>query len=397
MATIQEVKQKMMELTGDLAIAYGAKQAGIDFIAAYPITPQTIIVEKLSEYLADGLIDAKYVNFESEHSAISAVIGAELVGARGFTATSSQGLALMFEELAVASGMRVPMVMAIAMRALSAPINIHCDHSDLLSVRDQGWVMMIAENAQEAYDQTIMSYKIAEDPSVQLPVMYGIDGFIITHQMENVYTFPDETVSNYLGVRKSIYKLDPDAPMTFGPLALTDSYFEFRRQQHDAMMNAYGVAKDVFRNYGEMSGRSYNPLKKYMTEGADVLIFVAGSTVGTARVAARKLREEGVRAGVCGLTLLRPFPSPEVLETFSDVKAVAVLERMASLGSPTGPHYMDLASVVYPELSVRMYDFIYGLGGRDIDSSMIASAAKTALEDAEQRRPNEVRFIGVRE
>jgi pyruvate ferredoxin oxidoreductase alpha subunit len=397
MATTQETKQKMMELTGDQAIAYGAKQAGIDFIAAYPITPQTIIVEKLSEYLADGMINARYINVESEHSAISAVIGAELAGARGFTATSSQGLALMFEELPVAAGMRQPLVMAVAMRALSAPINIHCDHSDLLSVRDQGWVMMIAENAQEAYDQTIMAFKIGEDPAVQLPVMYGIDGFIITHNMENVYTLPDEMVSSYLGVRKPMYRLDPDNPMTFGPLALYDTYFEFRRQQHDAMMNAYQVTKDVFADYERMSGRKYSPLKNYMVDDADVLIFAAGSTVGTARQAARKLREEGVKAGVSGVTLLRPFPIPEVIETFSNVKAVAVLERMASLGSPAGPHYMDLASAVYPQLDVRMYDFVYGLGGRDIDWEMIARCAKTTLSDAEHKRPNEVRFLGVRE
>jgi pyruvate ferredoxin oxidoreductase alpha subunit len=397
MATLQETKQKMMELTGDHAIAYGAKQAGIDFVAAYPITPQTIIVEKLSEYLADGMMNAKYINMESEHSAISAVIGAELVGARGFTATSSQGLALMFEELPVASGMRMPLVMAVAMRALSAPINIHCDHSDMLSVRDQGWVMMIAENAQEAYDQTIMSFKIAEDPSVQLPAMYGIDGFITTHNMENVYTLPDEMVSEYLGVRKPLYRLDPDNPMTFGPLALYDSYFEFRRQQHDAMLNAYQVTKEVFGSYEQMSGRKYTPLKNYMTDDAEVLIFAAASTVGTARLAARKLREEGVKAGVSGVTLLRPFPVPEVMETFSNVKAVAVLERMVSLGSPAGPHYMDLASTIYPQLDVRLYDFIYGLGGRDIDWPTIAQTAKTALSDAEHRRPNETRFLGVRE
>lgn len=397
MATIQEARQKMMELTGDQAIAYGAKQAGIDFIAAYPITPQTIIVERLSEYLADGMINAKYINVESEHSAISAVIGAELAGARGFTATSSQGLMLMFEELAVASGMRQPLVMAVAMRALSAPINIHCDHSDFLSTRDQGWVMMMAENAQEAYDQTIMAFKIGEDPSVQLPAMYGIDAFIITHNMENVYTLPDEMVSGYLGVRKPIYRLDPDNPMTFGPLALYDSYFEFRRQQHDAMMNAYRVTKDVFADYERMSGRKYSPLKNYMTDDADVIVFAAASTVGTARQAARKLREEGVKAGVSGMTMVRPFPVPEVIETFSNVKAVAVLERMASLGSPAGPHYMDLASAIYPRLDVRMYDFVYGLGGRDIDSGMIARCAKTALSDAEHKRPNEVRFLGVRE
>jgi len=397
MATIQRTKQELMELTGDHAIAYGAKQSGIDFVAAYPITPQTIIVEKLSEYLADGMIDAKYVNVESEHSAISAVIGAALVGARAFTATSSQGLALMFEELPVASGMRVPIVLANVMRALSAPINIHCDHSDILSVRDQGWVMMIAENAQEAYDQTIMSFKIAEDPSVQLPTMYGIDGFIISHSMENVYTLPDEVVSEYLGVRRSLYKLDVDNPMTFGPLALFDVYFEFRRQQHDAMMNAYEVAKEVFGSFEQVSGRKYSPLKNYMTDDAEVLIFAAGSTVGTARLAARKLREEGIKAGVSGVTLLRPFPVPEVMETLSGVKAVAVLERMLSLGSPAGPHYMDLASAVYPQLDVRMYDFVYGLGGRDIDADMIGRAAKTALADAQNKRPNEVRFLGVRE
>ncbi|MBO3767726.1 MAG: pyruvate ferredoxin oxidoreductase, partial [Candidatus Brockarchaeota archaeon] len=277
MTTVAATK-KFIEATGNLAVAYAVKQVNVDFISAYPITPQTIIVEALSQYVADGELKAKFVNVESEHSALSACIGASIAGARVFTATSSQGLVLMYEELPVASGLRLPIVMALSMRALSAPINIHNDHSDFMSMREQGWIMLAAEDAQEVYDLTIMAFKIAEDERVLLPTVAAMDGFTISHTLQRVDVLDDEVVRKFVGERKARFKLDVENPLTFGPLALTDSYFEFKRQQHEAFKNSEKVIREVFKEYEKISGRKYEPLKKFMMEDAEVAIVALGST-----------------------------------------------------------------------------------------------------------------------
>jgi pyruvate ferredoxin oxidoreductase alpha subunit len=396
MATVTTTK-KFMEATGNLAVAYAVKQVNVDFISAYPITPQTIIVEALSQYVADGELKAKFVNVESEHSALSACIGASIAGARVFTATSSQGLALMFEELPVASGLRLPIVMALSMRALSAPINIHNDHSDFMSVRDQGWIMLSAEDAQEIYDLTVMAFKIAEDENVLLPTIVAMDGFTISHTLQRVDVLEDEVVRRFVGERKPKYKLDVDDPITFGPLALTDSYFEFKRQQHEAFKNSEKVIRKVFEEYEKISGRKYEPLKKFMMEDAEVAIVAMGSTVGIARIAAKKLREEGRKAGVVGFTLFRPTPRAEINEVFKDVKTVAVFERHLSLGAVAGPHYMDIISSLEKKDNVKIYDYVYGLGGRDITAKMIVDTVKRTVKKAEKNEPMEVEFVGVRE
>ena len=391
------MEQKLIGVTGNDAIAYAVKQAKVDFVSAYPITPQTFIVETLSRYVANGEIDTKFVNVESEHSALSAVIGAALTGARTFTATSSQGLVLMYEELPVASGLRLPIVMALSTRALSAPINIHNDHGDFLVSRDLGWVMLYAEDAQEAYDMTLMGFKIAEDKSVLLPFMVGMDGFMISHAIQGVRVLEDQDVQNYLGIREARLRVDIDNPLTFGPLALTDSFFEFKRQQHEAMKNAYGVVKRTFEEYQKLSGRSYSPVKSYMTEDADVIIAAMGSTVGTARETARTLRKEGVKAGVMGFTLFRPLPEEEIYETVKGAKAVAVLEKFISYGAVAGPHYLDILSAIYRRADVPLYDFVYGLGGREMTKEIIAHAAKESLANAREGVRVGVRFPGVRE
>jgi len=391
------VEQKIMGVTGNDAIAYAVKQAKVDFISAYPITPQTFTVETLSRYVANGEIDAKSMNVESEHSALSAVIGAALTGARTFTATSSQGLVLMYEELPVASGLRLPIVMSLSTRALSAPINIHNDHSDFLVARDLGWVMLYAEDAQEAYDMTLMAYRIAENESVLLPAMIGIDGFIISHAIQGVRVLEDKEVADYLGIRDARLKVNIDEPISFGPLALTDTYFEFKRQQHEAMTNAYGVVMRTFEEYSRLSGRSYSPVKNYMTEDADVIIAAMGSTVGTARETARILRKEGLKAGVMGFSLLRPLPAEEIYETVKNAKAVAVLEKFLSYGAVAGPHYLDILSAIYRRAEVPLYDFVYGLGGREMTKEMIAHAAKKSLADAKEGVRVGVRFPGVRD
>lgn len=396
MATITATK-KFIEATGNLAVAYAVKQVGVDFISAYPITPQTIIVEALSQYVADGALKAKFVNVESEHSALSACIGASIAGARVFTATSSQGLVLMFEELPVASGLRLPIVMALSMRALSAPINIHNDHSDFMSVRDQGWIMLSAEDAQEIYDLTIMAFKIAENEKVLLPTIVAMDGFTISHALQRVDVLEDEDVKKFVGERKPKYRIDVDDPLTFGPLALTDSYFEFKRQQHEAFKNSKEVIMEVFNEYEKLSGRKYEPLKKFMMDDAEVAIVAMGSTVGTARIAARKLREEGIKAGVVGFTLFRPTPRKEINETLRKVKTIAVLERHLSLGAVAGPHYMDIVCSLDKKDSIKIYDYVYGLGGRDITARMIIDTVRRTIEKAEKNEPMEVEFVGVRE
>ncbi len=391
------MEQKLIGLTGNDAIAYAVKQAKVDFISAYPITPQTFTVETLSRYVANGELDAKFVNVESEHSALSAVIGAALVGARTFTATSSQGLALMFEELPIASGLRLPIVMSMSTRTLSAPINIHNDHSDFLVSRDLGWVMLYAEDGQEAYDMTLMAYKIAEDKSVLLPAMVGIDGFIISHAIQGIRVLDDREVEGHLGIINPRLKVNVDEPLTFGPLCFTDTFFEFKRQQHEAMTNAYGVVMRTFADYEKLSGRKYSPVKNYMTEDADVIIAAMGSTVGTARETARRLRNEGIKAGVMGFTLFRPLPEREIFETVKNAKAVAVLEKFISYGAAAGPHYLDILSSIYGRGHVPLYDFVYGLGGREMTKEMIAHAAKVSLSNAREGVRVGVRFPGVRD
>ena len=277
-------------LTGDEAVAHAAKQSKVDIVAAYPITPQTIIVERFSKYVADGEVHTGYVCVESEHSALSACIGASLTGARVFTATSSQGLALMHEMMYIASGLRCPIVMGVANRALSAPINIHGDHSDMMGSRDSGWIQIYVENAQEAYDWTIQAFKIAEDNNVQLPVSVNLDGFIITHCMEGVDVVDDVVVAKFLQTRTPLFKLDPEKPITVGALCFTDYYYEFKRQQVEALTNVRPVLNRVAKEYKGVSSRSYGVLDTYGMDDAEAAVLCLGSTAGTAREVAYKLR-----------------------------------------------------------------------------------------------------------
>lgn len=391
-------RQHRIALTGNDAVAYAVKQANVDVISAYPITPQTFVVETLSRYVYDGELNAKFITVESEHSAMSAVIGASLAGARAFTATSSQGLAYMWEALYAASGLRLPIVMALAARALSAPINIHNDHSDFFGMRDAGWIMFNGEDAQETYDLTIMAFKIAEDPRVLLPVVVSYDGFIVSHAISNFYALNDDVVREFLGVRTTGPRIDPDNPRTFGVLALQDSYFEFKRQQYEAMENARQVIQEVFKEYGEISGRSYRPLKEYMTDDAETCIVAMGSTVGTARYAVKTLREEGEKVGTVGILQYRPWPVKEVERLFSRFKRIIVMEKTMSPGARAGPIYEDIATTVYPRHhQVKMVDFTYGLGGRDISVQGIIEIYMRAKELIDKDKIDGVQFYGVRE
>jgi pyruvate ferredoxin oxidoreductase alpha subunit len=372
-------KQTLLALNGDEAVAYAVKQSDVDVIAAYPITPQTIIVERLGEYAANGEIQTEYVCTESEHSALAACLAASATGARTFTASASAGLALMHEMLAVTSGCRMPVVMAVANRALSAPLNINGDQSDSMAQRDTGWIQIYVENAQEAYDSIIQAFRIAEDNQVLLPVIVGLDGFIVSHTLENVKTLPEAIVKRFIGERpipkvlnhegKSVpFKLDPENPMTMGSVALPNYYFEFKRQQEEAMKNALSVIQQVHEEYSRISGRSYGNalIENYRLEDAETAIVILGSSAGTAKIVVDELRHQGVKVGLLRLRTFRPFPVEEIRSALQDVKAVAVLDRSMSFGGNGGAVFQEVRHALYDlELQPFVVNYIYGLGGRD--------------------------------
>jgi len=386
-------------LTGDEAIAYAVKQSNVDVVAAYPITPQTIIVERFSKYVADGEVKTGYVCVESEHSALSACVGASLTGARVFTATASQGLALMHEILYITSGLRCPIVMGVANRALSAPINIHGDHSDMMGSRDSGWVQIYAENAQEAYDWTLLAFKIAEDRGVQLPVSVNLDGFIISHCMEGVDVLEDQNVNRFLQTRKPLFTVDPEKPITIGALCFTDYYFEFKRQQVEAMRNVPEALARTCKEYRGMSGRNYDVLEGYGMEDAEAAVVCLGSTAGTAREVARKLRKQDKKVGVLKLWLYRPFPTEEVRAALGRVKALAVFDKAISFGAEYSALCSDVVTAVHTlKEQPKIFNVVYGLGGRDIQPSEIELVFNQALEAAKTGILKEKTvFLGVRE
>ena len=405
------VKQEMTALAGDQAVAYAVKQSDVDVVAAYPITPQTIIVEKFSEYVADGEVETEFVCVESEHSAMAASIAASATGARAFTATASAGLALMHEMLFVASGCRTPVVMAVANRALSAPLNIHGDHSDSMAQRDSGWIQLYAENAQEAYDSIIQAFRIAENLDVLLPVMVGLDGFTLSHTLENVATLPDEAVKEFVGVRKfpnvlthngktAPFKLDPANPMTMGPIALQNYYFEFKRQQEEGMKHAVNVIQQVNSEYAKISGRSYGNglVEEYCLKDAEVAAICLGSTAGTMKTVVDDLRQEGVKAGLLRLRTFRPLPVEEIRSALANVKALAVMDKCMSFGGNGGPVYHEIRHLLY-DAAKRPYivNYIYGLGGRDTSPRELRSIYET-LQDILQtgRVEKPIQYLGLR-
>jgi len=368
-------------LSGDEAIAYAVKHANVDVIAAYPITPQTVMVELLSEFVHNGELDAEFVPVESEHSALSAVVGASLAGARVFTSTASQGLALMWEILFTASSLRAPVVMGLANRALNLPLNIHCSHDDAYGARDTGWIQLFAENVQEAYDLIIAAYKIAEDRRVLFPVMVNLDGFILTHCVEPLYIWREERVRGYLPPREPVNPVSWERPITYGPVALPDYYMKIKKQQYEALKKATPVIKTLLREYSEWCGRCYAPLKTYRMEDADYAFLVLGSTAGTLRTIIDRWREKGRKVGVVSLTLYRPFPVEELREVLGGLKAVAVMDRSHTYGGPAAQLYTDVATTLY-DLGERprLLNVIYGLGGRDFTPAD-AEQAYQALMD----------------
>lgn len=391
---------KTVAYTGNEAVAQAMKQIHPDVVAAYPITPQTEIVQIFSTFVADGLVDTEFVTVESEHSAMSATVGAAAAGARAMTCTSSQGLALMYEVVYIAASLRLPIVMPVVNRALSGPINIHCDHSDSMGARDSGWIQIFSENAQEAYDNVLQAVRIAEHKDVLLPVMVMMDGFIISHALENVTFLDDETVRSFIGeYRPDYHLLDPDRPITVGAFDLFDYYFEHKRQQAEAMRLAKPVILQVGQEYGRLSGRSYGLFEGYRLEDAELAVVVLGSTAGTAKAVVDGLRRKGVKAGLLKLRIFRPFPREELARALRHVRALAVLDRSDSFGGVGGPLFAEVRAALYdlPE-RIPTVNYIYGLGGRDIDLEMIERVYSDLAELARTGQPREpVSYLGVRE
>ncbi len=392
-------KGKLVGLNGDRAVAFAVKQADVDVISAYPITPQTIIVETLAEYVNNGELNAAFIPVESEHSALSAAVGASLTGARVFTATASQGLALMYEILWIAAGLRTTIVMALGNRAFSPNINIHCSHDDAYAARDTGWIEFFAENVQEAYDLTLQAFRVSEDHRVLFPSIVNLDGFILTHSLEGLYVLEDSDVKEFLPPKDPVNPIDPDDPKTYGPLDLYDWYMEHKRQQAVHLEATYPVIKEILSEYSEFTGRSYKPIKTYGLEDADVAIMVLGSSAGSVRHVVRQLREKGKKVGVISLTLYRPFPKEDIKAALKDVQVLAVMDRSISFGSPGAQLYMDVTATLYNAKSrPLMFNVIYGLGGRDLTPDQILSVVEKAeevLKTGEVKEENV--WVGVRE
>jgi pyruvate ferredoxin oxidoreductase alpha subunit len=396
---VQE-QELIVSLTGNDAVAEAMRQINPDVIAAYPITPQTEMMHKFAEFVADGLVKTEMVLVESEHSAMSACIGSSAAGARTMTATSACGLALMWEVLYVAAGMRLPIVMTDVNRALSAPINIHCDHSDSMGTRDSGWIQIFSENAQEAYDNVIQAMRIAEHPSVRLPVMVMMDGFIISHTNERLELLPDELVTKFVGDYKpKNYLLDIEHPATFGPLDLQDYYFEHRRQQAEAMRNSGKVILEIGKEYGKMAGRSYGYFEEYKMDGADLVIVCLGSTAGTTKAVVDKLRKQGKKVGLLKPRVFRPFPYQELAQALKNAKAIAVLDRSDSLNAFSGPLFSEVRAGLYDSaVSAKIVNYIYGLGGRDISLDEIEGVYADLQKIIETGKVKDIlTYLGVRE
>lgn len=387
-------------LTGNSAVAYAMKQINPDVVAAYPITPSTTIVEEFSSYVADGAVDTEFVTVESEHSAMSACIGASASGARVMTATSSQGLALMWEMLYIASGMRLPIVMACVNRALSAPLNIHCDHSDSMGARDSGWIQLYSETVQEAYDNTIQAVRIAESHTL-LPVMVCLDGFITSHSIENLNLLKDDVIKKFIGEYKPNQPslLDVEHPTSYGAVALPDSYIESRRQLAEAMINAKGVIIDIAKEFEKISGRTYGLMERYMLDDAEVAIVIMSSAAGTTKVAVDEMRKQGLKVGLLKPRVFRPFPYIEMADAIKNVKAVAVLDRADSYSSFGGQLFTEIRASLY-ELDKRpkIISRVFGLGGREYGTEDAVKVFEELLRIKETGKADKVyNYITVRE
>lgn len=386
-------------LSGNEATAIAMKQINPDVVAAFPITPSTEIPQYFSTFVSNGEVDTEFVAVESEHSAMSATIGAEAAGARAMTATSANGLSLMWEMIYIASSLRLPIVMALVNRAVSGPLNIHNDHSDAMGVRDAGWIMLFSENNQEAYDNMLMAHRIAEHKDVQLPVMVCQDGFITSHSIENIELENDEEVKKFVGQYKpEHYLLNDKEPIAIGPLDLQAYLFEHKAQQAEAMKNAKKVIKEVAKEFEKWTGRKYEFFEKYKLDDAEIAIVCMNSTAGTTKAVVDELREKGVKAGLLKLRMFRPFPAEEIAEALQGLKAVAILDKADSLNAAGGALFEDVTSAMYVnKKQVPMVNYIYGIGGRDTTTMQIESVYNDLQEIVKTGETgNPYRYLGLR-
>ena len=386
-------------LSGNEAAAIAMKQINPDVVAAFPITPSTEIPQYFSTFVSNGAVDTEFVAVESEHSAMSACIGAQAAGGRAMTATSANGLSLMWEMIYIASSLRLPIVMSLVNRAVSGPLNIHNDHSDAMGVRDAGWIQLFSENNQEAYDNLVMAHRIAEHKDVVLPLMVCQDGFITSHSIENIELIEDEKVKEFVGKYKpEHYLLDRENPMAIGPLDLQAHLFEHKTQQAMAMRNAKKVILEVAEDFEKMTGRKYGFFEEYKMDDAEVVVVCMNSTAGTAKFTADKLREQGIKAGVLKVRVFRPFPAEEIAKALSKAKAVAVLDKADSLNAAGGALFEDVTSGMFVNKTyVPTVNYVYGIGGRDTKSDDIESVYNDLLEIAKTGDiGNPYRYLGVR-
>ena len=386
-------------LSGNEAVATAMKQINPDVVAAFPITPSTEIPQYFSTFVSNGSVDTEFVAVESEHSAMSACVGAQAAGARAMTATSANGLSLMWEMIYIASSLRLPIVLSLVNRAVSGPLNIHNDHSDAMGVRDAGWIMLFSENCQEAYDNTIMANRIAEHKNVQLPLMVCQDGFITSHSIENIELIEDDKVKEFVGkYEPEHYLLNKKEPIAVGPFDLQAYLFEHKFQQAEAMRNAKQVILDVSKDFEKMTGRHYSLFEEYKLDDAEIAIVCMNSTAGTTKFVVDSLREKGIKAGLLKIRVYRPFPSEEVAKALSHLKAVAVLDKSDSLNAAGGALFEDVVSSLYVNnISIPVINYIYGIGGRDTKSDDIESVYTDLLDIKENGKINNpYRYLGLR-
>ena len=387
-------------LSGNEATALGMKQINPDVVAAFPITPSTEIPQYFSTFVSNGSVDTEFVAVESEHSAMSACIGAEAAGARAMTATSSNGLALMWEMVNIASSLRLPIVMALVNRAISGPLNIHCDHSDAMGVRDAGWIMLFSENNQEAYDNLIMAHRIAEHKDVLLPLMVCQDGFITSHSIENIELIEDDKVKAFVGkYEPKEYLLNKEKPLSIGPLDLQAYLFEHKAAEADAMRNAKKVILEVAEDFEKLTGRKYSFFEEYKLDDAEVAIICMNSTAGTAKATVDELRNKGIKVGLLKLRVFRPFPAEEIANAIAHLKAVAILDRADSLNAVGGALFQDITSALYVNnKNVKAVNYIYGIGGRDTKMDDLEKVYNDLLEikDSENKVENPYKYLGLR-
>lgn len=387
-----------MALTGNEAVSYAMMQINPDVVAAYPITPQTAMMQRFADFVADGEVDTEFVLVESEHSAMSALVGAAAAGARTMTATSANGLALMWEIVYIAASGRLPIVMPVVNRALSGPINILCDHSDTMGTRDAGWIQLFSENAQEAYENTLQAVRIAEHPDVLTPVMVTLDGFIISHGLETVEVHDKSAVRDFVGEYEPAFSLlDADHPITFGPIDFSDYYMEHKRSQVEGIEAAMKVIPEIGKEFGERFGRTYDLFELYKVEDAEVVLIALGSTAGTIKAVADRLRDQGMKAGLVKLRAFRPFPAERLVESLDSVKAITVLDRSMSFGAVGGPLFGEVRAAFYGQ-DVPIMDVIYGLGGRNITLREIEGIFQETENIARTGKvENLVSYLSVRE